>query len=197
VSGPTTVRVLRAAERVATAWKNGGGITREVAAFPEGADLADFHWRVSLADVADGGPFSVFPGIDRIITLVRGPGMALTVDGAETTVGEPYRPFAFPGDADTGCRLLGGPLTDLNVMTRRGRSAARIDIVGRAGTTTELTGPVTLVLLLEGSAALQRAGVDLGPLDAVLLTTEASAASAVVDVLEVQGVAAVIDFRNP
>jgi environmental stress-induced protein Ves len=193
VSGPTTTRVLRAAERVATAWKNGGGVTREVAAFPEGAGLADFHWRVSLADVADGGPFSVFPEVDRIITLVRGAGMALTVDGVETTVGEPYRPFAFPGDAATDCRLLGGPLTDLNVMARRGRSSARIDIVGRAdATTTELTGPATLVLLLEGTASLHRSAIELGPLDAVLLTGEESE---VVDVLEVHGTAAVIGFR--
>ncbi|WP_344323995.1 HutD family protein, partial [Kitasatospora putterlickiae] len=52
------VRFLRAAERPATAWRNGGGVTREVAGHPVGSGLDDFRWRVSLADVASAGPFS-------------------------------------------------------------------------------------------------------------------------------------------
>ena len=183
-----TVRVLRAAERTASPWKNGGGVTREVAASPEGADLSDFQWRVSLADVADGGPFSRFPDVDRIITLVDGDGMALTVDGVETAVDEPYRPFAFPGDADTGCRLLGGPLTDLNVMTRRGRSTARVDIVDRQ---TVLPGPTTLVLVLDGTAGLQGSATALGRLDAALVTTEDGGPA---NLLDVHGTTAVISF---
>ena len=89
------VAVLRAAEREAAPWKNGGGVTREVAAHPADSGLDGFHWRVSLADVAQGGPFSVFPGVDRVITVVRGAGMVLTVDGVEHRVDRRYRPFAF------------------------------------------------------------------------------------------------------
>jgi hypothetical protein len=69
------VRILAARERQAAAWKNGGGVTREVAAYPPGAGLADFAWRVSFAEVGEGGPFSVFEGADRIITLVAGRGI--------------------------------------------------------------------------------------------------------------------------
>lgn len=180
------VRVLRAGERTASAWKNGGGVTREVAAFPEGADLAGFHWRVSLADVARGGPFSVFAGIDRVITVVRGGGMVLTVDGTDHVVDEPYRPFAFSGDADTDCRLLEGALVDFNVMTRRGTVTARVDIVRG---TTRLEGPTVLAILFEGGAVLRggdaTAPEHLGPLDAVLLTGGDA-------VLEVDGTAAVV-----
>src|SRR5690349_3273385 len=96
-----TVRVLRAESRKATPWLNGGGVTREVAGHPEGAGLADFAWRVSLADVGQGGPFSRFDGVDRVITVVRGDGMALTVDGKLHELAKPYRPFAFDGEADT------------------------------------------------------------------------------------------------
>ncbi len=41
-------------------WKNGGGETIEIMAFPEGADLAGFEWRVSMAKVAGDGPSRSF-----------------------------------------------------------------------------------------------------------------------------------------
>jgi len=145
-----------------------------------------FHWRVSLADVAQGGPFSVFPGVDRVITVVRGVGMVLTVDGVEHRIDERYRPFAFPGDAGTDCRLLEGPLLDFNVMTRRDRTSVRVDIVsGR----TALSGPDTLAVVLDGTAGLEGGGTELGALDAVRLTGAAA------EVLDVRGTAAVLVFR--
>ncbi len=38
--------ILLAADRTATTRKNLGGVTREIAAWPPGADLDDFDWRV-------------------------------------------------------------------------------------------------------------------------------------------------------
>ncbi|WP_042383662.1 HutD/Ves family protein [Streptacidiphilus melanogenes] len=179
----TTLQVLRAADRVASPWKNGGGVTREVASSPSGAGTADFDWRVSLADVASGGPFSTFEGIDRVISVVQGEGMALTVDGALTVVAERFRPFAFSGDATTGCRLLGGPLVDFNVMTRRGLVSADVTFVTDP---TPLTG-TTLAIVFEGSATLD--GARLGPLDAVLVTDGSA-------VLDVDGLAGVVVFHQ-
>ncbi|MEV8022814.1 HutD family protein [Streptomyces sp. NPDC086554] len=115
-------------------WKNGGGMTREVASGAVEAPLASaepadgFDWRVSIADVDAGGSFSSFPGIDRVITLVEGEGMVLTVDGTPQPVG-PLSPFAFSGDAVTDCRLEAGAVRDMNVMTRRGRATAQVRIV--------------------------------------------------------------------
>lgn len=37
-----------------------------------GADMGDFVWRVSLAEVDADGPFSAFAEVDRILTLVEG-----------------------------------------------------------------------------------------------------------------------------
>lgn len=122
-------RILRAGDRVPAPWSNGGGVTREITADPPGAGLAEFGWRVSLADVAGDGPYSALPGVDRIITVVDGAGMVLTIDGVARPPVRPLRPFAFPGDAATDCRLTGGPLVNLNVMTRRGRAAAVVGIV--------------------------------------------------------------------
>ncbi|MBF9070974.1 HutD/Ves family protein [Streptacidiphilus fuscans] len=176
----TDIQVLRAADRVASPWKNGGGVTREVASSPSGDSAAGaFDWRVSLADVADGGPFSTFEGIDRVITVVQGEGMALTVDGVETVVSERFQPFHFSGDAKTDCRLLGGPLVDFNVMTRRGAVSATVTFVTEP---TALSG-TTLVVVFEGAAKIE--GIELGSLDAAFITDSAL-------VLEVDGLASVV-----
>lgn len=174
------VRILAAGERQAAAWKNGGGVTREVAAYPPGAGLADFAWRVSFAEVAEGGPFSVFEGVDRIITLVAGRGMELVVDAVATELAQPFEPFAFRGDAVVGCRLLDGPITDFNVMARRGEVGAAVEIVtGRRVLTAEL-GTTALVVALGGAATIawqdaEPVKIALERYDAVALTDGASA----------------------
>ena len=61
----TSIEILRDVLRPVTPWKNGGGLTREVAAFPANASMADFDWRISIADVAAAGPFSRFENVDR------------------------------------------------------------------------------------------------------------------------------------
>ncbi|MCX4756485.1 HutD/Ves family protein [Kitasatospora purpeofusca] len=166
-TGP--VQLLRAAERPATAWRNGGGVTREVAGYPAGSGLDDFAWRVSLAEVGSAGPFSAFPGVDRVITLVEGPGMALTVDGTEHVVDAPFRPFAFAGDAATDCRLLGGPLVDFNVMTRRGRATAELALATEPRPLVVAAGATVLLVCLSGTADLD-ATTTLTRYDAALLT---------------------------
>ncbi|MEV4614603.1 HutD family protein [Kitasatospora sp. NPDC049258] len=186
------IEVLRANGRAATRWLNGGGVTREVAGAPAGSGLTDFAWRVSLADVAQGGPFSRFEGVDRVITVVQGAGMALTVDGTENRLAEAFRPFAFPGEAETGCRLLDGPVVDFNVMTRRGRAAAEVDIeagdVRRALRVPE--GAELLLVCLAGSAALGGADLRLERFDAALLPEGGE------EQLRVDGVAALVTLRR-
>ncbi|MGW2286979.1 HutD/Ves family protein [Streptomyces phaeochromogenes] len=125
---------LRWSEYRSVLWKNGGGMTREVASGAVQAPLASaesadgFDWRVSVADVDAEGSFSAFPGIDRVITLVEGEGMVLTVDGTPHRVG-PLSPFAFSGGAMTDCRLEAGTVRNMNVMTRRSRATADVQII--------------------------------------------------------------------
>ncbi|WP_406087585.1 HutD family protein [Kitasatospora purpeofusca] len=185
-TGP--VQLLRAAERPATAWRNGGGVTREVAGHPAGSGLDDFEWRVSLADVGSAGPFSAFPGVDRVITLVEGPGMALTVDGTEHVVDAPFRPFAFSGDAATDCRLLGGPLVDFNVMTRRGRATAELTLATEPRPLVVAAGTSVLLVCLSGTATLD-ATTALTRYDAAVLTAPATHA------LHPDGTTAVLTLR--
>jgi environmental stress-induced protein Ves len=114
-------------------WKNGGGVTREIACYPAGADLQSFEWRISIADITHDGPFSDFSGIDRVITLLSGKGVRLVSQQGEKSdidhlLDEPFQPFYFSGDLPITADLLDGPCQDFNVMTRRGVCAAQVSI---------------------------------------------------------------------
>ena len=129
-------------------WKNGGGVTRTLAVWPEGAGLDAFDWRLSAADIATDGPFSVFPGIDRVLVLLRGTNLVLAVDGQEHPLTHPGDLLAFPGEAAVRGRLQAGPTWDLNVMVRRGRAQAQVDVrpggFEANGFVVGLGGPVTV-----------------------------------------------------
>ena len=116
-------------------WKNGGGETIEIAVSPQDAWLETFDWRVSMARVESDGPFSAFPGIDRTLAVLEGEGIELDAGRAGAGACRGFAPYSFPGDVATASRLLGGPITDLNVMTRRGRLAHRVSVVDAVGAT--------------------------------------------------------------
>lgn len=103
-------------------WKNGGGVTRELLAWPEPA-----HWRVrlSVAEVTAEGPFSRFEGVQRWFAVLQGDGVRLTVDGAVTEMGGGDAPLGFSGEAATHCALLGGPTRDFNLMLRGATGALK------------------------------------------------------------------------
>jgi environmental stress-induced protein Ves len=192
-AGAPALQVLRAAQRKPVPWRNGGGVTREVAISPTGAALGEFDWRVSIAEIALAGPFSIFAGIDRRMVVLQG-SLLLQIDAQPAlTVSPDSAAIAFPGEVPVFATPLGATVTDLNVMTRRGRCsadltrhAAPLALEPRSGTT----------LLIARSILRVSAGgdeVDLAPLDAVLLGSAplralahgASAAS--FDLVEIRG----------
>jgi uncharacterized protein len=140
------MKILRAADHKRMPWKNGRGETVEIAVFPPDATVDTFDWRVSMATVAEDGPFSVFPGIDRTLSLLEGRGMKLTIDGGDgILLTQACAPHAFPADARTTARLVDGAITDLNVMSRRGRFGHHV--VKHAGPAVLESGAGILILL--------------------------------------------------
>ena len=149
------IRVIKAAQQVAQPWKNGGGSTTQIASHPEGAALDAFDWRVSMARVEVDGPFSRFPQIDRTLAILDGAGVVLEVEGlAPITVTAEGPPARFPGDRHTHARLIGGPVTDLNVMSRRGRFRHRLWRIVVDGVSTVAAEADTLVALSLGEVRL-------------------------------------------
>ena len=94
-------RLLRAADYPVMPWKNGAGSTREILR-DAGDGLEGFGWRLSIADVGAPGPFSAFSGYQRVITVLEGEGMRLTVDGEPSRELRALDAFAFDGASDLG-----------------------------------------------------------------------------------------------
>lgn len=164
-------------------WRNGGGVTREIAV-GTGADAAsDMLWRVSAATVAAAGPFSRFEGIDRTLAVIAGNGLVLATGADRVTLTTDSAPYAFDGETDIDAYNVDGPTIDLNVMTRRGhfvhaikgiRSAAPVTITGQQDATmlffcaeTEISAPGT-----NTSARIGDALLDIGRGDVVRLSAK-------------------------
>ncbi len=146
-------------------WKNGAGLTREIAF--GGASRAHFDWRISIAEVECDAPFSAFPGVDRCIVLLRGAGMRLRstageIDHALTT---PLAPFRFAGDVALTATLVDGPSSDFNVMTRRG--VWRSDACVLRGDGEIQRADLTMLLCVEGEWQIEE--VMLAPMQGLLL----------------------------
>ena len=164
-----THRILRADDHRRMPWKNGRGETTEIAVHPAGASIQDFGWRVSMAGVTEDGDFSLFPGIDRTLAVLTGAGIELQVQGQGLHRLTPTTaPLAFAADVPSAARLLAGPITDLNVMTRRGAFAHRLTALDAAAA----PGPAPdwRLLLATDYATLEFAGetIALAPHDALL-----------------------------
>jgi environmental stress-induced protein Ves len=165
------LQLLPAADHKRMPWKNGGGETVEIAVFPPSASVDDFDWRVSMARVAGDGAFSVFPGVDRTLALLQGQGISLAIEQMPAALlTQQSAPFAFPADSATTAQLLDGPITDLNVMTRRGRWSHAVERCRHQAPLMVEAGSGLTMLLALGPVRLTGAdwAADLAPLDAAL-----------------------------
>lgn len=154
--------IIPAASLKEQRWRNGGGVTREVAAGAAGTDGLP-AWRLSLADVSSDGSFSEFPGMDRIFTVVDGDVAFLTVDGTQHQM-ERFRPFRFDGGSSAECSLPTGPCRALNVMARRGAFGAGLLIVELSKKQPLTVADGQFLMLLQGQAQASADG-SLHPLD--------------------------------
>ncbi|TGT22998.1 HutD family protein, partial [Mesorhizobium sp. M4B.F.Ca.ET.172.01.1.1] len=148
--------ILRPAVHRCLPWKHGRGTTSEIAVLPDGAGLADSDWRVSMARVETSGPFSSFAGIDRTLSVLEGEGIVLDIAGQPPArLTKASAPLAFPGDVPTGATLIGGPITDLNVMTRRDRMTHKVERRPLSGEIRIVPGAATtLVLVVDAGVTL-------------------------------------------
>ena len=188
--------ILRAADRRAVPWKNGGGLTREVAAHPPQSDLGNFDWRVSLAEVHRGGPFSSFPGIDRHMAVISGR-LELSISGrGALSLSADAAPLSFPGEVPVYSEPHAQPATDLNVMTRRGRFVARLTRCSVAASTQVGLEADTTLLLALAPLTLCAASVDanLSALDAARF--RANAETLIVHSLAAGGAFWLIEIRT-
>jgi hypothetical protein len=99
-------------------WKNGLGSTIEIhrADGPGG----EMQWRVSIATIANDGPFSPFPDCDRHIMTIVGSGIVLCGGPLGPLYAAPaFEPVRFSGDWTITASLIAGPVRDFNLIVNR------------------------------------------------------------------------------
>lgn len=126
-------------------WRNAAGETREICTFPPAK--RDFYWRASITSIAANGEFSLFPGMERIVTLLEGGEMFLeSADRFNHTL-KPLQPFSFAADLVVKAKLTAGQMSmDFNIMTRLDVCKAKVRIAERTFTTFGSRGGVVFVI---------------------------------------------------
>lgn len=119
----TALHIVSAQDIRPSRWKNGGGWTRELLAWPR---PDDWVLRISVADIEADGPFSSFPDIDRFFAVLSGEGVLLDIDGSARELNGHSPLLAFAGESATDCRLVGDATRDFNLMVRR--SLAKVHV---------------------------------------------------------------------
>jgi uncharacterized protein len=145
------VRIIKFSELETVPWRNGGGITREIAALRSCAKIV---WRLSIADVASDGPFSKFAGLTRILTVIEGNGIRLI--SADKTINALYgTPVEFDGGDAIQSELIKGAIRDLNVMFDGKRCQAMVTL---ATTSTRFEACQTIAIIgLSGTTRINSA----------------------------------------
>jgi environmental stress-induced protein Ves len=161
------VHVLTADGYRVVPWRNGLGVSRDVARDAAGDRI---RWMLSLTTIARDCPFSDYRGYDRVLTPL-GAGVVLTVGDAPPARIAPLSPFAFPGDAAVDCRLEDGPVAVVNAMVDRGWGSQQVALHRGAIARLAVAAPVMLLHAAGGSAAVRAGGARamLGPGDSLRL----------------------------
>lgn len=158
------MQIIRRSKFKTVPWKNGGGITHEVAKAKVKGQLL---WRISFAEVASEGPFSLFPGLARILTVIDGEGMDLRdASGAIAHAVLPLKPVHFSGDEPLHGTLRAGQCLDFNLIYDPQRFNGSMQVVSRENSNDDLTGGI---LCLNGP--IRCGGEDLHRHDFVFVET--------------------------
>lgn len=157
------MKIIRRADFREGRWRNGMGVSWDIAEEPPGT--AEFGWRFATARIDADVPFSLYPNVDRVFTLISGDGLSLDFAGLPPlNVGRRFVPHRFACDVATSCRLRGGPCQALNLFTRRGQWAATAQVFS-SGADLSHDGPI-LLFALQGAADVN--GMALGEGDAAV-----------------------------
>ncbi|WP_291736590.1 HutD family protein [Leisingera sp. F5] len=148
-------------------WKNGSGVTRELASHAEGGRMV---WRLSLAEISRDGPFSAFPGLARIHCIVAGAGHVLSNAGTRLEA-RLMEPLAFDGCLELDCCLRSGACKAFNVIYNPQLVSAEAKVLSDGRVSNAAGGQVVLVV----SGSLELSGGDrLIPGEGIIMENAAS-----------------------
>ena len=131
------MKIIRRSEFKSVPWKNQGGVTHEIAKRENDQNIL---WRLSIAEVTQNGPFSLFDGLHRSLTVITGAGMDLHGASGNLVHEAPLLlPITFSGnDVLTGV-LRNGPCQDFNLIFDPKHFEGRVDIIDTEDDTIDIT----------------------------------------------------------
>jgi environmental stress-induced protein Ves len=199
------MRVLRSREYPRLAWKNGLGVSRIIAATPNGAGYDTLRWQVSITEIASSCPFSRLPGLDRQFMLLEGRGVEL--DCLDEVAGTAIRhhvdtalePVSFSGDWRTDCHLIAGPVQVMNVVTRRGMASSRVatHTISDRIVLERVPGESFVVIVASGMVTAGSSSAPLKARDALLVGPHADGEPAILPVEGAPVQLVVVAVRDP
>ncbi len=137
------MRLVRRASYRRMPWANGRGVTEEILRIDRAEGML---WRLSLAAVVENGPFSAFPGIERNLTVIEGPGFDLVGPEGRRRAAL-FQPVGFSGDEAIVAEVVTGPSRDFNVMSARSLGAPVVEVVEAGAEVVAGPGPLCLFAL--------------------------------------------------
>ena len=158
------MQLFRRRDHRVVPWKNGRGSTVEIAVHPPEGSVQRFDWRVSMATVAEDGPFSSFPGVDRVLVVLEGAMDLVSPERTERL--EKHAMACFPGEREVTARVL-RPVRDLNVMVKRTAFTVDAEVRRVRGATDLGSGRPAIAVVIDGTPSV--AGHPLEPGEAVVL----------------------------
>ena len=170
------MQLIRYRDLPAHPWKNGLGLTREIASDPPAQSGQPFRWRLSRAVIESSSQFSSYPGVRRFLALAAGGALELRIDREAPRMLERLGDWIeFSGDSAVEAVPLDGPVEDLNLMLADPSLQAEVlfrPLIGSLVLPRE-PGTISVLHLLNGSAQVQGAnGPSLLAQDSLLIAAD-------------------------
>ncbi|AIJ09416.1 MULTISPECIES: HutD/Ves family protein [Edwardsiella] len=172
----TPWQIHRLSDYQSMPWHNGQGTTREIMR-EDNASGSRFRWRLSMADVTRDAPFSAYGGYQRILSLLEGSGLTLTIDGSTQPPLCGNDIVRFSGDSRVSGHLSDGPVRDLNLIYDPRHYGARLQWLDIRPTMPPLRCHASTILLFcrQGDLSLTPLGatasLQLARYDSAILQT--------------------------
>lgn len=183
------IRVLSSYDYTAMPWKNGRGTSLQIAAFPNDADAESCDWRVALATMDTPCEFSLYPGVDRSLSLISGGALRLTSKCDEYSYSNEIKltqgaVFSWPGEQQIDATADGNGLfsiCDFNIMTRRSNCSHTLAFCNIQDEQIVCRGQIVVVFCVDGTVDVVESEQvrQLLPRDSLLVQAESTETLAV------------------
>lgn len=149
--------IIRQSDYKEMPWKNGGGVTREIACHKQQNKMI---WRLSIAEVLADGPFSTFEDHHRILTVIKGDGMRLVSEQSEIEANL-RQPVSFDGSEAIYGYCKSKPIFNFNLIFDPKAIAADVQVMHDLASLTDNSTDcdASIMHLLTGDVTFEGEGV--------------------------------------